>query len=269
MTHVNLQKNFYRLRLCASAPLRLKRFLFTLVAFLPIVFVNAQEFTIKKVELTAEGVMLQYDLIDTIKSRTYTVDVYASSDKFLSPLQKIKGDAGLEVQPGRNKRIMWASREELGPAFKGEVELEVRGRIYIPFVKFNGFQAEQVIRRGKLRTLTWSGGTRQNILNFAIYDKNDKYVDVIPNVANSGSYELTLPTSIKPGTGYYFLVSDTKNKDQVMKTPTFAVKRKIPLAVKVLPILIIGGVIASQSSGKSNSTTSTDLDGPPDVPPIH
>jgi hypothetical protein len=94
-------------------------------------------------------------------------------------------------------------------------------------------------------------------LNFAIY-KGDDYVDVIPNVANSGSYEIVLPTSIKPGKGYYFLVSDSKNKDQVMKTPTFEVKRKIPLALKVLPFVAIGAVAYKFSS----PTESENIDGP-------
>ena len=217
----------------------------------------AQEFTIKKVELTGESIILHYDLIDTIKARTYSIHVYSSKDNFLSPLQKIKGDAGLEVRPGANKKITWGSREELGTSFKGDVELEVRGRVYIPFVRFDGFQNEQIIRRGKPKTMTWSGGTRQNILNFAIY-QGDDYVDVIPNVANSGSYEIVLPTSIKPGKGYYFLVSDSKNKDQVMKTPTFEVKRKIPLALKVLPFVAIGAVAYKFAS----PTGSENIDGP-------
>ena len=225
---------------------------------------QAQEFTIRKVELTGESIILHYDLIDTIRARTYTINVYSSKDNFLTPLQKIKGDAGLEVKPGANRKIIWGSREEFGTSFKGDVELEVRGRVYIPFVRFDGFQNEQIIRRGKPKTMTWSGGTRQNILNFSIY-KGDDYVDVIPNVANSGSFEIVLPTSIKPGKGYYFLVSDSKNKDQVMKTPTFQVKRKIPLALKALPIVAIGAVAYSLSSKKG----AENIDGPPEVPTTH
>jgi len=227
--------------------------------------VDAQEFAIKKVELTNSSIILHYDLIDTIKARTYSINVYSSKDNFLSPLQKLKGDAGLEVKPGMDRQIVWSSKEELGESFKGDIELEVRGRIYIPFVKFDGFQEEQVIRRGKPKTMVWSGGSRQNILNFAVYNKAGENVDVITNVANSGNYEMILPTTIKPGKGYYFLVSDSKNKDQVMKTPTFEVKRKVPLAVKIVPVVLIGGAIAAllPKSGASN------LDNPPDVPAGH
>jgi len=203
---------------------------------------TAQEFSIKKIELTSESVILYYDLIDTVKNRTYTINVFTSRDSYLTPIQKVKGDAGLEVRPGANKKIVWSSKEELGPTFHGDIELEVRGRVYIPFVKFEGFQDGQVFKRGKAKTLTWAGGTRQNILNFTLY-KGDEYIDVIPNVANSGSYDMILPTSVKPGSGYYFLVSDSKNKDQVMKTNSFGVKRKISLGAKIVVFALIGASI--------------------------
>lgn len=199
----------------------------------------AQEFSIKKVELTPESVILHYDLLDTIKGRTYSIYVYSSQDNFVSPLKSIKGDAGLEVRPGANKSITWHSREELGTAFQGNIELEIRGKAYIPFIKFEGFQDNQVLKRGKTRTFAWSGGGRQNILNFNLY-KEDELIYVIPNVANSGSYDIELPTSIKPGKNYYFIVSDSKNRDQMMKTPFFEVKRKFPLAAKILPFALIG-----------------------------
>jgi len=233
MKHTSLIGNIHRQRMKT----------FTVLILIGSSFlVKAQEFSIKKVELTSEAVILHYDLIDTVRARTYTVNLYSSKDSYLAPLQKVKGDAGLEVRPGVNKKIVWNSKEELGTTFRGDIELEVRGRAYIPFIKFDGFQDEQVIKRGKPKTMIWSGGTRQNILNFSLY-KGDEYIDVIPNVANSGNYDMIIPTSVKPGNGYYFLVSDSKNKDQVMKTNTFKVKRKVPLGLKALPLVAIGAAI--------------------------
>ena len=222
---------------------------------------TGQEFSIKKIELTGESVILHYDLIDTVKNRTYTINVITSRDSYLAPIQKVKGDAGLEVRPGVNKKIVWSSKEELGPTFHGDIELEIRGRVYIPFVKFEGFQDGQVFKRGKAKTLTWAGGTRQNILNFTLYN-GEEYIDVIPNVANSGSYDMVLPTSVKPGKGYYFLVSDSKNKDQVMKTNSFGVKRKISLGAKIVTFVLIGAAIPLLIGPPAPK----DIDGPPPSP---
>lgn len=217
----------------------MRSFLFAMLLSGP--FAMAQEFNIKEVELTADGVVLHYDLVDTTKNRFYTVHVFSSRDNFLNPLSKLKGDVGLEVRPGTGKKVMWDPKE-LGAQFRGDVELEVRGKVYIPFVRFTNLKDYKAIKRTKPTTLSWTGGTRQNILNFNLY-RGDELITVIPNVANSGSYDLVLPRSVKPGSGYYFIVGDTKNKDMMMKTSEFTVKPKIPLLLKILPILGTGFLV--------------------------
>lgn len=218
--------------------------------------VYAQQFTIKRVELADQRVIVHYDLTDDVTGRSYTMNVYGSHDNYLNPLQKITGDAGLEVKPGLNKKFIWDPKSELGENFSGSVALEVRGRLYIPFVRFTGFEDYRVLKRGKPYQLTWSGGTQQNILNFDLY-KGDKKVSTFTNIANVGNYKLTLPTDTKPGKDYRFKISDTKNKDEVVYTGLFAVKRKTPLLVKVLPVLALG-YLATMLAGGS--------DGPNDIP---
>ena len=75
---------------------------------------------------------------------------------------------------------------------------------------------------------------------------------------------MTLPTTVKPGKDYYFRISDAKNADQVVVTPNFEVRRKIPLLLKAIPIVAVGGVIYVLSMDKNKSS---DLEGPPLVPP--
>ncbi|QOI98429.1 MAG: hypothetical protein HRU69_13415 [Flammeovirgaceae bacterium] len=214
-------------------------------------FCIAQQFTIKRVELLNQQVIVHFDLTDDVSGRTYTLNVYGSHDNYLNPLQKLSGDFGLEVKPGLNKKFSWDPKAELGEDFSGSVALEVRGRLYIPFVRFTGFEDYRVLKRGKPYQLTWSGGTQQNILNFDLY-KGDKKVTTFSNIANVGNYKLTLPTDTKPGKDYRFKISDTKNKDEVVYTGNFAVKRKTPLLLKVLPVLASGYlvVLLSGDDGK-------------------
>jgi hypothetical protein len=199
---------------------------------------QAQQFSIKRVELADQKVVVHYDLLDSVTGRSYTMNVYSSHDNFLNPLQNITGDAGMEIKPGNNKKIVWDAKAELGPDFAGRVALEIRGRLYIPFVRFTGFEDYKTLKRGKAYQLTWSGGTSQNILNFDLYRK-EKKVSTFANIANVGNYKLILPKDTKPGKGYRFRVSDTKNKNEVVYTETFNVKRKTPGFLKVL---LIGGV---------------------------
>src|SRR6267142_1510893 len=126
--------------------------------------VAAQDFSITLVELTPESLVVHYDLADTTRNRTYTVSMYSSSNNFLTPLTKATGDIGLQVKPGINRRIVWDAKGELGGLFDGEVELEIKGRIYVPFLRFEGFQAIEVKKRATPFLVKWSGGSRQNIL---------------------------------------------------------------------------------------------------------
>lgn len=222
--------------------------------------VSAQDVTIQSIELTAEQVVLHYDLIDTTKNRTYTIFLYSSKDNYLAPLGKVSGDVGIEVKPGMNKRIAWSAREELGTSFVGDVDLEIRGRVYIPFIRFDSFDQVKVRKRGVPFLVKWAGGTRQNILNFELM-RGEKLVYTFPNVPNAFEYKLTIPKNTKPGNGYSLRVSDTRNKDQVVTTSTFTIKSRIPLLVKAVPILALGGlvyVIATKPSGSSDK---------PDPPP--
>lgn len=199
---------------------------------------HAQDFKIKKIELSADKVFVYYDLLDTITNHSYTMSLYYSKDNFISPLQKVRGDVGLEVRPGANKKIEWNAKEELGPDFKeGNISLEVKGRLYIPFIRLDGDYPG--FKRSKKYELTWTGGTQQNILNFDLY-QGKKKITSFPNIANVGHYTLIIPNSVKPGKDFSFRISDSKNKDQIVNTKTFSIERRVPLLYKVLPPAIIG-----------------------------
>ena len=202
----------------------------------------SQEFTMKNLEMAGDNLIIHYDLLDSVKNRTYTISVFSSKDDFLSPLPQVKGDVGLEVRPGTNRKIIWPAKEALGAAFSGKVSFEIRGRVYVPFVRFTGFSDYKLIKRAKPYVVTWTGGTRQNILNFDLYNGEDK-VWTEAGVANTGNFELTIPSSVRPGKNYHFRISDSKNKDEVVNTGTFTIKRKIPLAMKVIPLLAAGGIV--------------------------
>jgi hypothetical protein len=227
---------------------------------------RGQEFAIRKVELTPDNVIIHYDLIDTTRGRQYTMRLYTSRDAYTAPMTKVSGDVGVQVATGANKKIVWSAKEELGEQFVGEIELEIRGRVYIPFLGFESFRDVTLIKRGQPRTITWTGGVRQNVLNFDLYNSKDQLVWTKPGVANDPhELELLLPTNIKPGKGYYFRVSDSKNKDQEVTTSTFEVRRKVAMLAKATPFLIVGTVLALKWNDWFG-TDDPDVEGPPAIP---
>lgn len=238
------------------------RNIFLLLIATSAICASAQDFTITMVELEGDKVNLYYDLADSVKSRAYTIALYSSKDDFVSKLEKVSGDIGLEVKPGNNRKIVWDAKTELGTLFEGKIGLEVRGRVYIPFVRLEGLN--RIYKRGKGYPITWTGGTQQNILNFDLY-KGDEKIFPFSNIANVGQTTIEIPNSVKPGKGYYFKITDNKNKDQMVNSQTFTIKRKTPLLLKMLPILAVGGIATTLGGSSENGTKDIPEPLPPTV----
>jgi hypothetical protein len=208
-------------------------------AFWVLVIANcsAQTIELKYAELLNNKVVLHYDLLDSLEGRFFIVRLYVSKDNYLNSLQQVTGDVGIEVRPGKNKIIAWDAREELGELFDGSVALEIRGRVFVPFINVEQINHYKIFKRSRKYTLTWSGGTPQNILNFDLFNKDQKVL-TFPNIANVGHHQFEFPVHLKPGKRYRFRVSDTRNRDDVVYSQSFQLKRKVPLLFKVIPVTL-------------------------------
>jgi hypothetical protein len=203
--------------------------------------VCAQRVEIDKIFFMNSKVHVQFNLIDDKSDRSYQIQLYGSTDNYISPLKEVVGAVGVDIYPGENKEIIWDPFAEYGDDYDDEIALEIRGRVYIPFVKLDDFNYMS-IKRGKLYDLTWTGGSSSNILNIELYNEGNK-VAVFSNIANVGEYSLILPKNTRPGKGYKFRISDKKNKDDVVYSKEFKVVRKIPLGIQIGGgVLVAGGI---------------------------
>ena len=198
----------------------------------------AQRVEIKRIFFKDTKVHVQYKLIDDKSDRSYQMQLYGSKDNYISPLKNVTGDVGVDIYAGDDKEIVWDPFAEYGAEFNEEIALEIRGRVYIPFVKLDGFNYKS-LKRGKEYHLSWTGGSSSNILNIELY-KGDTKVAAFSNIANVGEYNMTIPKGVKPGKGYRLRISDKKNKDDVVFSKEFKIVRKIPLVAQVG-----GGIIAA------------------------
>lgn len=208
--------------------------------------VSAQTITIKKVELAGEKIIVHYDLDDSNPNNEYKLDLYSSADNFVAPLAKVKGDIGPEIKPGTGHKVEWSIREELG-GFKGKIALEIRGKVYIPFVKLQNFDAAKSYKRGKSYSINWKPGNT-NPINLELY-KGGQRIDGAMGVPNNGGHTFYFPSHAKKGSDYRLKFTDTKNSDDVLYSSEFHVKPKVPLVVKVLPVLAIGAAVATLGGG--------------------
>lgn len=217
-----------------------------IACMLAISFAHAQRASIKRVELAGEKIIVHYDLEDSNPANEYQINLYASQSNFATALTKVKGDVGNEIKPGSDKKIEWSIREELGP-YKGKLSLEIRGRMFVPVAKVSNISEGDKFKRGKNHTVRWKPGS-SNLVTIELL-KGDHPISTQNNQPNNGSYSLFLPIHTAVGKDYAIRISDTKDEENVSTSQPFSVTRKVPLFLKVVPILAIGGVAAVLAGG--------------------
>lgn len=202
--------------------------------------IAAQKATIKNIELAGEKVIVYYDLEDNNPNNEYQINLFASKDKFSAPLTKVIGDVGPDVKPGVGRKMEWNLREEYG-SFKGKLSLEIRGRVFVPFVKLKDFDAAKNYKRGKNYSLFWRPGNT-NPIHIELY-KGSQRVGGELNHPNNGTYSLSIGHRVKPGKDYRLKITDSKQSEEIVYSEYFKVSPKLPLLVKLIPgLVVLGGV---------------------------
>lgn len=230
-----------------------------------IIAAEAQTVSITKVELAGEKVIVHYDLEDSNPNNEYKLDLYASKDNFIAPLTKVKGNVGSEVKPGTDRKIEWNIMEEYGP-YKGKLSLEIKGKVYIPFVKLQNFNTSKSYKRGSNNNLGWKPGNN-NPINIELF-KGGQRVAGDMNMPNNGSHTLYIPSKSKPGKDYRLKITDSRNSEDVIYTDYFKVKPKVPLLLKLLPVFAIGGAAATLGGGGGGGSSDPVDDTIPGVPAL-
>lgn len=201
----------------------------------------SQSVAIKKIELAGEKIIVFYDLDDSNPNNEFQINLYASKDKFSAPLTKVIGDIGSAVKPGADRRIEWKITDEY-EGFKGKLSLEIRGKVFVPFVKLRDFDAKKSYKRGKSYNIAWRPGNT-NPIHIELY-KGSQRVSGELNHPNSGKSTLSISSKVKPGKDYRLKISDSKYSDEIVYSEYFTIRPKIPFILKLIPTLAVAGGLA-------------------------
>ncbi|CAN5597928.1 hypothetical protein BH10BAC4_BH10BAC4_12130 [soil metagenome] len=208
----------------------------------------AQSVTIKNIELAGEKIIVSYDLDDSNPNNEYQLSLYASKDKYSAPLTKVKGDIGDAVKPGADRKVEWNLIEEYG-TYKGKISLEIRGRVFVPFVKLRDFDTSTKYKRGKTYPVAWRPGNT-NPIHIELYRGSQKVSGEL-NHPNNGEYALSIDSKVQPGKDYRLKITDSKRNDEIVYSEYFTVIPKVPFALKLVPVIAIIGGVAVLVGGKS------------------
>ena len=207
----------------------------------------AQTVAIKKVELAGENVIVHYELEDSNPNNEYLINLYSSKDNYYAALTKVSGDVGMDIKPGANKKITWKIRDEYG-GYKGKIALEIRGKVYVPFVRLQGFDSKKKYKKGSTVNLSWKPGA-SNPVNIELYKGGQRIMGDM-NLPNNGSHALFIQKQIGAGSDYRIKITDSRNTDEMVYTDYFKVGAKIKAWMIIAPVVVVGGLVAILAGGK-------------------
>jgi hypothetical protein len=203
----------------------------------------AQNINIDFIEFVGRNIVVHYTLDDGANSnRQFLVQLYSSQDNFSTPLTRVSGDFGTEVTAGFDKKIVWDITKELG-AYEGTISLELRGRVYVPFVKLS-IKENQVFTRGKNYPLNWTSGNLSGLVNIELYNSAGERIWGENNIPNVGKFDWYLPASVKKGSNYRLKFTNVKDRNDAVFSQPIAIKPKIPFLVKLGAGILLTGATA-------------------------
>lgn len=226
----------------------------------------SQSVTIDFIEFNGRNVVIHYNLDDGANStRQFLVQVYSSQDNFTTPLTRVTGDFGPEVSAGVDKKIVWDITKELG-AFKGNISLEIRGRVYVPFVKIKELEKDQVFKRGRNYPLNWTSGNLSGQVNIELFNEAGERIWGENNVANVGKFDWYIQGNVKKGNNYKLKFTNAKDRNDVVYSQPFTIKPKIPLLAKLGGLLVVAGATQFLISTEQEDSKDKPYSAPPAAP---
>src|SRR5690606_13383434 len=96
-------------------------------------------------------------------------------------------------------------------------------------------------RRGKTYTLEWKSSQKDTPVRLELY-RGNSLLFVINPVILGNKYRWTVPSDMALGKNYKIRIINLKNNDNRKDSPTFKIKRRVPLGLKV-------GILAGVAAG--------------------
>lgn len=194
-----------------------------------------------------ERLTVNYTLAFAEVNHKFKIDFYSSHDNYSQPLQ-VTGDAGENVLPGRTKLVIWDAKNSLPSEFDGDIRIKIKAtKMAAPKLVFEPL-ALTTYKKGRTISMKWTGGYLSDKVTIELKKNNVTNLRVAELIDNSGSYDWKMPKSVK-GKNYKLILTSTSNTAEPVASNEFKVKPRTPFLVKILPVLVAGGLAVFLSGG--------------------
>jgi hypothetical protein len=207
-----------------------------------------------KARLEGENLVVTYDLLNGTANDKFAVSLRSSHNNFATALAQLSGNVGDNVFPGKNRRVVWAVKNELPSDFDADIVIKVTASLLALPLTVQPL-AQNTVKKGQSIALRWQGGRSTDKIDISLFKNGVPQEQLANGISNSKQFQYTVPSALK-GSGYSFKIS-TANREVV--TGAFKVKSKTKTIFIIVPVAIIGAAAVFLGGGKTETggTTNT------------
>ena len=216
----------------------MKYFIIIILAAICSLAVQGQSVNNVRASFQDGKVIVTYDLTGGNEKQTYNVSLFSSHDNYAKPVLSVFGDVG-SINSGVAKRSVWDAALDLGE-YKGTLTFRVSADPLPLAYEFTKPSLSTSYRRGKSASITWEGGAASDNVTIELLN-NGNVIQQISNARNSGVQNWAIPKDFAKGSGYQVRLRSSNG--QSITSNNFSIKSKIPLALKIAPVVIAGVII--------------------------
>ncbi|MEP3387393.1 MAG: Ser-Thr-rich GPI-anchored membrane family protein [Reichenbachiella sp.] len=213
-----------------------------------------------------DDLIISFDLMpkESVKE-LYTVTILAIADNDSIHLIPKKGYL-TEVRPGNSLQFVVSGKENLKNV-NGEVDFSISAEMVYSPLRILSPQQGVSIRRGKEMKLEWKGGFDKDNYTLDLI-QSDSLISTINTNVGGGRYNWNIPKRTKKKENYQLRLTSNRHASQPEFSSEFRIKNKIPVVVKVLPVMILGGALTYWLTRPDESSTSSEVPDPPALPEL-
>jgi hypothetical protein len=190
-------------------------------------------------EIQDGEVIIHYDLLGADTSQVFEVRLYSIIENYKQRLYRGEGDIGRDIKAGTNKRIIWNNKEELTSYRVKDMDFELEITIIYSPIIFKSPISNAQYKRGNPVRIDWIGGENFEKLRVELFQNNVK-IRNLGSITNRGSHVWKIPNNLSPDAGYQIKLTRESKSDDGTFTPKFAVTRRIPTYIKLIPAAAVG-----------------------------
>ncbi len=212
------------------------RFALVFSVFFSVASTNAQKLLVSEPQIE-EG---KVSLVATIEAshsprERYNLYIYSSVNSYARPISYKVTD----MIPGQAYPLSFDGGEEIG-SFEGE--LQFRFEIEASRFPLKIETEKSKFRRGKSLALDWSDYHGVGPYQVELW-QNNQLQEVLASRVTETNCEVLLPKKLEKGNDYDLRVKALANSEMDTEQMPVTIQGKYGIAVKILPVLAVGGVV--------------------------